>query len=637
MFSKAFGLAVLLVLCTQLPAAGISSAVSDTLKPKRYTLDAIRIIAEAPGQGIGRIHVKELASGKDSQTLNLKEAMLGISGISTTVGSKDESNLRIRGFRKNEIKILVDGRPLNPGYFGNVDLNSLSAAGFSEIRIIKGPASALYGTNTMGGVVNLITKEPNEQSWARILLRARRNNTNQIELSSQHRFDAWDYWISLSRNHTDGMVLPNSFEPTFMENGGVRNNAVQTGYGLQAKLNYRYLSSHTLGISFGATRIPTKEVPSSIYERKFRKYKNWQRDQASLMSEIYLAGNLKLSSVLSFDSAADTYQEYNDSQYQYLAVDSDMKTTSLGLGNRLQLDLSERSILDAGFRIEGIENQRKDNGDYLDWTSNKLMSVSAFLQHGYQLVPALKLHSSLGVSSFDLEGRKHPELILEPALALNYESPSSQSFSLSAGRNSAFPTMRQLFSAQKGNKDLQAQTAWKYEAGYHQPIKVGKLSSMLGIMLFYNDTTDLIDLKDGKYSNYQNVHTYGGEIEARFKPGSIWELGASYSYLDYEQIDGYILTESPRHSVQLTNNFFLPYHIDLILSSDYADIRTSQDSGYSFHTLAPYWVHDLQISRSWKHTRLVIGVENLFDTYYEGEYGYPERGLDFTLGMELEL
>ena len=186
---------------------------------KTYLLETVRVIAETPEESIGALQVLEFTGTREASTLNLYEGLQGIAGITNTAGTKGESNLRLRGFRKNEVKVLVDGRPLNAGYFGNVDLHQLAPSGIREIRIVKGPGSALYGSGAMGGVVNIITADPDPETWLRLDLLAKRNNANRFALSSSHQLGDLSYWFSLARENNNGIVLSRDFTPTPSEGG----------------------------------------------------------------------------------------------------------------------------------------------------------------------------------------------------------------------------------------------------------------------------------------------------------------------------------------------------------------------------------------------------------------------------------
>ena len=246
------------------------TAKQDSLKT--YTLPTVYVIVEKPSEAIGSLHIIE---GEDvKNAFSLREAMQNSVGISATIGTKDESNLRLRGFRKNEIKVMVDGKPLNNGYFGNVDISKLSLLDIEEIQILKGPASPLYGTNNMGGVVNIITKAPPNNYWLELNTLFKRNNTNEITLSSAHSFDTWNYRIGVSQEKTDGFVLSEKFIPTPYEDGGVRNNSDKCLYNISGSLEKEFLNFHNLGVDFGYNKMDKKNIPSSIYEQRYRQYQD---------------------------------------------------------------------------------------------------------------------------------------------------------------------------------------------------------------------------------------------------------------------------------------------------------------------------------------------------------------------------
>lgn len=236
-----------LLFCALLQA---ESTPPDSLK--RYTLETVRVIAETPRDAIGAVQILQFSGPKQATSLNLYEGLQGIAGVTNTSGTKDESNLRLRGFRKNEVKLLIDGRPLNAGYFGNVDLHQLAPSGIREIQIVKGPSSALYGTGAMGGVVNIVTADPDNAGWLSLDLLAKRNNANRLALSSSHTLGDIEYWVSLARENNAGLVLSQDYPPTASENGGVRNHSSKTQYDFHSRIGFSPSEFRQLGHSASA-------------------------------------------------------------------------------------------------------------------------------------------------------------------------------------------------------------------------------------------------------------------------------------------------------------------------------------------------------------------------------------------------
>lgn len=617
------------------PLNAETKAQQDTTGFKRYTLEPIRVIARRPQEALSTLSTVNLTTDVPKVASNLKAALEDNPGLTVTVGTKDESNLRLRGFRKNEVRILVDGRPLNAGYFGNVDLQNLPLAEISEIQILKGPASSLYGSNTMGGVINIITKEPSRSQWLKIGLLAKRNNTNQAEVSLAHSFSESNFRIYAAREHTDGFVLPADFRPTAWENGAVRNHNQKTQYNFQGEYNFTVDGLHTLGLTAGVTTIDRKEIPSSIYEpSQYRLYKDWLRYQSTVMGEFILSEDAQLNSFLYFDGGQDTYQEYNDPEYQHLYINSEMRYSTFGFNPRLDWTPLDKLKLQTGYRWENQFSTRKDNGNYLDWTSHDFNLHNLFLQAGYQAKENLDLTASLGESIATGDLKDKPTGYAEPALGVYYTLADYTLLSLASGVNTAYPTLRQLYSAEKGNPNLKPQSALKTEASVNHPFTWKDLGGSISLSTYYNIVRNLIDLKDGKYDNIYQVNSYGLESGFLLQPFARLDFDFGYAFLSYSHSGDYRLTETPRNSLDLKANFTLPLQIKLTYNSLYRDCRLSQDENYNYKVLPSYWTHTLMVYKSFGRFSVKGGLENIFDTYYEEEYGYPAPGRNFSVKLE---
>lgn len=609
------------------------------MKFRRYTLETVRVIGEIPAETIGSITVKQLDTSLQSAPVNIKESLQNVTGVSVTVGTKDESNLRIRGFRKNEVKILIDGRPLNAGYFGSVDLQNLPLSDLKSIYILKGPISSMYGNNTMGGVVNLITKAPSNKKWAHLGMQFKRNNTNHLELSTSHSFANWNYWLYGARDNTDGFILSQDFKPTATENGDVRNNLQKTQYNLQTKANLNLSELHTLGITAGFTAIDRKKIPQSIYGigEEYRLFKDWQRYQSTLMDDYILSENQTIKTILWLDGGQDTYQTFSDADYHNQNMNSTLKYRTLGFNPRLEWQMGGKTKLNTGYRGETVFSTRKDDGSYLDWTPHNIQIHNLFAQLEYQLNPRFSLTGGAGLALSKNDMRQELSVLPEPTLGIYYEFTDGTTASVAGGLNSANPTMQQLFSSDKGNPDLKAQTSAKYEASLQKPLNFSFIKGSVQTDFYYNAVQNLIDEVDGRYRNVDKVSTYGAEASMLLQPVRSLELDCSYALLETANDTHYKLTESPRNSAELSAVYYFPARISVAISSSYKDYRLSQDAGFANRVLSAYWTHGMVIKKSWKDIRLSLGLENITDTYYEEEYGFPAAGRNFSLQLEADI
>jgi outer membrane cobalamin receptor len=630
-----------ILLFPPLCAAGTAyeTAAADSLGKKRHVLPTVRVVAEKPGDAIGAVHLVDFSAKQEASALNMYEGLQGITGVTNTSGTKDESNLRIRGFRKKEVKILVDGRPLNGGYFGNVNLHQLAPAGIREIQIIKGPGAAIYGSGTLGGVVNIITQDPENDSWLEIDLLAKRNNSNRLALSSDRRVGDLGYRVYLAREHSQGMVLPEDFEPTPFENGGVRDHSGKTQYDLQTRLDYELTDFRQLGASAGLSYVPEKLIPSSIYSWDHRLYKDWMHHWGTLEYEDILSGSLKFGSHIYYDGGQDTYQQFDDPAHEHMTLNSEMRYHTLGFNPRLEWAPDEWNTFNWGLRAENTRSTRRDDGAYPQWTPHWMNLHNAFCQYRRQLSGVAALNAGLGLSASQSDLKNSLNLFLEPSAGVVFQFNELSESSISFGRNTAFPTMRQLFSSNSGNPDLKPQHALKFEADHRQRFRVGDILLNNRISLFYNDTRDLIDRQgeDGIYQNIYRVRTWGLEYSLLWRPADWWESEAGYALLFWDGEGSYRLTETPRNQATLSQSWKLPWQVELGHSCIYTDLRYSQGDIDDYHTLRSYLLHDLSLSREFGRIGVTLGLENIFDDYYETEYGYPGAGFNFFVNLKAKI
>lgn len=152
-------------------------------------------------------------SNEELELRNIKtvdEALSELKGVfvSRKKGLMDStSNVRFRGFKGDQYAlILLDGQPLNNAYTGGVEWGMLPVDNIERIEVIRGAASALYGGNAMGGVINIITKTP-EKLEIRATGGLGTHDTRRYRFSVGNRFlDKFSLRIGYEEESTDGYV-----------------------------------------------------------------------------------------------------------------------------------------------------------------------------------------------------------------------------------------------------------------------------------------------------------------------------------------------------------------------------------------------------------------------------------------------
>ena len=116
--------------------------------------------------------------------------------------------VQIQGIASDYILILIDGVPIVGRLSGNLDLSRFAIGNIKQVEVVKGPSSALFGSEALGGVINIITDRPKtEKISGRVSHRAATFNTQNTVVSINQSKDKLGYSIFLDRLSTDGYNL----------------------------------------------------------------------------------------------------------------------------------------------------------------------------------------------------------------------------------------------------------------------------------------------------------------------------------------------------------------------------------------------------------------------------------------------
>jgi outer membrane receptor for ferrienterochelin and colicins len=124
-----------------------------------------------------------------SGTVRLNEILNEQTGIITIADESGFEGVQIQGIASDYILILIDGVPLVGRSAGNFDLSRLTVGNIKQIEVVKGPSSSLYGSEALGGVINIITEKPtSEELNGHVSYRIGRFTQQDINLDLQQRY-----------------------------------------------------------------------------------------------------------------------------------------------------------------------------------------------------------------------------------------------------------------------------------------------------------------------------------------------------------------------------------------------------------------------------------------------------------------
>ncbi|HPY97112.1 MAG TPA: TonB-dependent receptor plug domain-containing protein [Candidatus Cloacimonadota bacterium] len=636
MMRRAFTIIIMII-----AVCGLFAAEKDsTATRKYYRLDGIRVIAKEPQESIGTITVKSLNKENIAGEINFYDTMKGVTGVAVTIGAKGESNLRIRAFQKKDVKIMVDGRTLNGGYFGNVNLQEIPLFDVEEVQMVKGPVSSLYGFNSMGGAVNYITKKPSSDDWLKLSTVVKRNNTHNTKAVLAHDFQNWDFWVNYSYNHTDGFMLSKDFVPTPFENGKVRNYDNNSSWDLQSKVNMTVFDYQTIGLTMGYTRADVKNVPNSIHESKVRQFTDWARYNASLLAAWTHTADIESSHRAYYDGFDNRYHEYRDQSMSYDSQNSWVESYAIGYEGKVKMNYLEHHFANIMVKTERQYYYRTDIAGYQDGLENATYTNSIGFFNMSQLTNILEVSGGFGISHSirDVIGEKtiNTPAYFDFSAGATVRDVFFDKIVMGVSKNVQYPTMRHLFSNSRGNLDLDPENAYKYEMSFLNTFDFIRPISLTNT-IFYNHVYDMIERKGARYENYLEVKNWGWETALMLNIYKNADLEFNYGYIDLSMNKDYPYYEVPENQVTCILHYRLPFDVRMKYQFDYYDTRISPDDNDREFTLDAYSLHQISFSKSFGKNRVVLGLENIFDVDYADEYGFPAAGRNFNLGIEMVL
>ncbi len=167
------------------------------------------------------------------------DAVRLLPGATLSRNNRNEEMIYLRGFDPRQVPVFVDGVPLYVPYDGYVDFGRFTTFDLSEIRVAKAGASLMYGPNTLGGAINLVTRKPVKSFEGDARIGAGAGGERKAAVNLGGNLGTWYYQLGASYLDADSFPLPKGFkdfkkQPT--DTGNYRDNAYRTDRRLSFKL-----------------------------------------------------------------------------------------------------------------------------------------------------------------------------------------------------------------------------------------------------------------------------------------------------------------------------------------------------------------------------------------------------------------
>ena len=585
-----------------------------------------------------------------TDSTDVSKALETLPGVAVSFGSRNEGNLNVRGFNQRYVPIFYDGIPWYIPNDGYVDASEISTGNISKITLTKGSASVLYGPNTMGGVINIISMKPQKTFEGSYSAEANKNGyIGSLNLGS--RLDRFYIMGGISGMNNNDYRMSNDFSPIpepvdWYEDGGKRDNSDIERLSGSLKLGFVPAEGYEFAVGFHKTE-SEKGLPPNVYtseRQRFWRFSDWEK------KTYYFIGNSKIADLLSvklriyrdeYYNVLDSYDDENyDSQTMGYAFHGTYDDYTNGGSIVLRSDIIERNILSLSFHYkEDVHEEKDDYGD--PWEKYEAKTFS------YGLEDDLKLTENLGLvigANYDIQKAEYADggALREDDGAwnvlggLHYTFEDATKAHLSIARKTRFPTLNELYSSYLGtstpNPNLKKERSTNYEAGVEKPLPWESSGSFA---VFYSDVEDLITRTrvagNDFYDNVGKSRFRGFEVSFKTAGIPLNTLEAHYTYLDTENRSKdrttSHLSESPKYQFYISDLVTVTDMISIFAKAQYNKGQWEEKRDNSWTELDDYWLVDIKtIVALSKLFALELGIRNLFDENYETSYGIPREG-----------
>ena len=613
-----------------------------------YNLGEIEVIAKKENQ----LNCVEVSS-KSFQMLNsfnVFDALQFSPGIYASVSSKNEAQLSIRGFDQRQISVMIDGAPIYIPYDGSFDLNAIQLAGFNKISITKNNSSILYGPNSLGGSINLVSEYPVKPFSANFIYQNGSSQNLTIGLNGILDNFYWNAAFGLSES--DGFNLPKDFSATANEDGEKRDNSsydaksgmIKVGANLFEKLN----------LAFALNYIDNKkDVPVNVYTTRPRywRYPEWNKTLGNIMFGLTTSSSFTLKGNFFYEKFKNVLDSYDDSTYttqtRRYAFHSTYDENSYGLDLSSYIISKFLPLTKIIFLYKRDTHQQQGNYG-LPFEKYEAEIITAGVEEEFS--PLDKLKAVIGISYdrmnplfADDSPLRSSSSFLNGNIGLSYYLNENLKLYSIVSRRSRFPTLKEFYSDLLGsyepNPDLSAEQSYNYEVGATSEFSGLNISTAV----FYSDLRDLIQIvvladNNRQYQNIASAEFKGIELELRYNFLFV-NAAMNYTYLSSKNVsNGTDLPYRPAHALNFLLNksyrFGFEWNFELSYISTLYSYNT--DNGELIR-LSDYLLLNAKIAyRLFSDYSIYFRVNNITDQLYESEYGLPQPGREFFVGITAE-
>ena len=539
----------------------------------------------------------------------------GFAGYGVSGGSAGTVNIRGVG-GGNKVLFMIDGMPQWAGIFGHSLADTYVANGVESVEVVKGPSSLLYGSNAMGGSVNIITKKQHEDG---VSGRARAMfgsfSTQKFDLSTGYKKDKFSMTVAGQLDRSNGNREGSEF--------WLANEYVQMQYAATPHWSFGANTEMTQSKANnpGTIQSPLESMWTKIFRGTGSVYANNTYDSFHGGVQAFINwGHHDVDDGHAPDAAPRDYIFHSNDYNMGFTL---FETFTPWQSNDLSVGLD---FLHWGGHswntMKADDSQTSDFKESENEVAGYVMMQQGFFGDRLSVNGGVRLQHG---SSYGNVWVPQAGVIWHPA------EQSHIKFSFSKGFRA--PNIRELYLYAPANPDLKPEYMLNYELSYAQTLLDGSLR--LGAALYYIDGRDMIQTMriDGRPKN-MNVGEFtnkGFELEAAYFFNPQWSVAANYAYLHTDNDVIY----APKNKLDAEINWN-PGDFEFTLEDTSVwSLQTGNPDAKENYTLlnfrAAYTYNTGKVP-----VKLFVKCDNLTDKHYEVIYGCPMPGFTILGGVEFK-
>ncbi len=525
-------------------------------------------------------------------------------------GQFGRSDLIIRGLGDNgrRILVLVDGRPEKMGLFGCTITHSLPLNNVEKIEVIRGPLSVFYGTDAIGGVVNIITRKIEKGFESDVLTSYGNFNTKVFRIRHGGNFKNLNYYLTFDSRSSDGHLPNSSYK----------------GKDFSVRFEYRIRKNMDFYIS-GKYYDGYKEEPLRATDPSYLLSDLWN-DYERGSFDVNLEGKWERSSLF-----FKYYRNFGEHVFSDGWHSKDLTDGAIIQGS---FKISNVNEITAGseFKSEGGKSLNSPKGEWERKEYSFFVQDQHFLSNKFILNLGARYHID------EVSGEK-----LSPHVGIVFRIKERTNLRGNFSKGFRTPKINELYIFPSSNKNLKAEEAWNYELGLNH--EFGNFLN-IDISAFLMKGRNMIQLTKVavppplfRFENIGEFEFKGVEVSLSSKISKSLSFDFNYSFLDPEQLTLGKAMDRSNLILRYESKKFLFSANSQYVGRYYADnYKKSKIKNYSVTNLFAGF-------KVLNNLQLFLKMENIFNrTYFiyvdipggkAGIYRMPGRNINFGINWRI--